>query len=598
MKREKLRRYGALLFLSLFLLGFSAAAFGDHREQRDVRNQPNVIIIVLDQFRADQAHSYGNPRPTTPNIDKLATRGIRFSHFYTVAPWTAPSFSSLHTSLYPSRHGVTLLWKPGMPLIDKDTPMLIEAFRDHGYYTAAFVENSLAGQDLTGRGFDEYHANYAEAVNITEREVSNRVTTAPGTTEEVLSWLDKHRSDQFVLYVHFLEPHSPYDPPPEYDMFKSDAYPYMNFTGYGIDDAPLTPLAMLGDKQAIERLYQLYDGKIRFVDHYVGEILDRVKALGLDDHTVVALTSDHGELLYSHPRDFLTFDHCSLYDAVLHIPLIIAGPGLPEGKVVDGIASNVDTAPTLLDLAGLPNLPDAEGKSLVPLFGKTAPTMNSYIYAEEDIAVPERSIRTERYKLILNLLTGEKQLFDLQSDPGELDDIARTNPTVVAELYGQLEKWMQENQPSQKKQVARWRIYTAPENVIVTDDLATGGAVLLTGGGWHSDESPASGNYKGHSFWTEAGDGSRSALWRTDDPFVGSYRIFAYFGQPRVGKLASDAPFEIVTRSGSKVVHVNFAQGAGEWKLLGTFEDPVFVRVTNAADGVIIADAVKFERID
>ena len=109
---------------------------------------------------------------------------------------------------------------------------------------------------------------------------------------------------------------------------------------------------MLGDQKAIERLYQLYDGKIHFIDRYVGEILDRVRALGLEENTLVVLTSDHGELLYSHPSDYLTFDHRSLYDAVLHIPMIMAGPGVPRERVIDGLGSNVDTAPTVLELAG------------------------------------------------------------------------------------------------------------------------------------------------------------------------------------------------------------------------------------------------------
>jgi len=212
--------------------------------------------------------------------------------------------------------------------------------------------------------------------------------------------------------------------------------------------------------------------------------------------------------------------------------------------------------------------------------------------------VPERSVRTERYKLILNLWTGEKQLFDLQSDPAEQNNIAGTNPAQVTQLSGQLEKWMQENRPSENKKTSRWRIYTEPERVTVTDDMSTGSDILLTGGGWHSDEAPASGNYKGSSFWTGAGDGSRTALWRTDNPLVGTYRVFVYFGKPQVGKLATNAPFEIVTANGSKVVRVNFTEGAGEWKLLGTFENPRYVKVSNAADGVVIVDAVKFERTD
>lgn len=583
-----------MLLLAL-LLGFGGIVRGS-----DSPRKVNVVVLVLDQLRADQLHCYGNPRLTSPNIDRMAERGVRFSRFFTVASWTSPSFASLHTSLYPSRHGVTLFWRAGMPLIGKDTPMLAPTFKYQGYYTTAFVNNGLAGWELTGRGFDEYYTGQESArdVNITERAAGNGPYTAPSTAKHVLSWLDQHKSQRFFLYVHFFEPHSPYDPPPEDDIFKSNAYPYMSDTGYDIAHAPLKRLAMMGDQKAIERLYELYDGKIHFVDRYVGEILDRLRNLGLEQNTLVVLTSDHGELLYSHPRDFLTFDHRSLYDADLHIPLIIAGPGVPQGRAIDGLASNVDTAPTLLDLAGLPPLPDAQGQSLVPMIQGKKESLNRYLYAEEDVAIPERSVRNERFKLIRNLWTGQEQLFDLKRDPDEQVDIAKKEPKVVKDLEAHLDEWMKENQPSKETQLRRWRIYTQPERVVTVDEQTIGSRLQLTGGGWRSDTSPQGGNYGGGCFWTERGNGSRKAVWRSDAPLVGTYRIFTYFGHPPIGRLASDAPFTVVTEGGSKAVRVNFNQGAGEWNLLGTFVNPRYVSVSNAADGAIIVDAVKFERID
>ncbi len=112
--------------------------------------KPNVLVLVLDQLRADELHCYGNPRLTSPNIDKLASRGVILSHYYTVAPWTSPSFGTLHTSLFPSKHGVTLFWTPGMPLLNKDVPTMAESFKNGGYRTAAFVDNSLGGKPLMG----------------------------------------------------------------------------------------------------------------------------------------------------------------------------------------------------------------------------------------------------------------------------------------------------------------------------------------------------------------------------------------------------------------------------------------------------------------
>jgi len=306
-------------FLACFavLLATTTLAFGQAPESQ----RTNVILLVLDQLQADRLHCYGNPRETSPNIDRLAERGARFSRFYSVAPWTAPSYGTLMTSLYPSRHGVTLFWRPGMPTLDKDTPVLADVFRQNGYYTTAFVNNSVAGHDETWRGFDEYYEGQRAAPNITERAgpTPELPYTAPATIPRVAPWLDKHHENPFFLWVLLFEPHSPCDPPPEHDLFKSEAYPNLSDTGYDIASAPLKRLAMLGDAKAVERLYQLYDGKIHFVDHYVGRLVEHLRKLGLEQNTLIVVTSDHGELMYSHPKDYLTFDHRSPYDPVMHI---------------------------------------------------------------------------------------------------------------------------------------------------------------------------------------------------------------------------------------------------------------------------------------
>jgi arylsulfatase len=563
-------------------------------------SKPNVVVLVLDQLRADQLHCYGNPRLTSPNIDKLASRGVLLSHFYSVAPWTSPSFGTLHTSLYPSKHGVTLFWTSGMPLLNKDVPTLAESFQLDGYSTAAFVDNSLGGKPLIGEGFEEFVNGSAAAPDITQREARPQIG-APFTTAKVLAWLDSHHasSKPFFLYVHFLEPHSPYNPPPEDDLFKSDAYPYLSNTGYDFGGGGLVRLAMTGDEKAVERLYELYDGKIHYVDRYVGQILDALQSLGLEGNTYVLLTSDHGELLFSHPKDFLTFDHRSLYDPVLHIPLIVAGPGIPQGKINPALASNIDSAPTILDLAGAPALSDAEGHSLAPLLQGKVQSADQYVFSEEDIQIPERSVRTDSYKLIRNLWTGGEQLFDLRSDPGELHDVAQENPSVVRDLDAQLDQWMRVNEPSTEVQRRRWRIYTAPQDIVTIDDIMVGAAFDLTNRQeWHSDQSPASGNFRGTSFWTEGGDGSRTALWRSDSPLIGKYRVSVYAGAPQVGRLATNAPFKIITGHGTQAITINLQEGAGTWRPLGVVDDPRYVELSNAANGIVVADAVRFERIE
>lgn len=568
----------------------------------------NVIVVAMDQLQADQLHCYGNWRETSPNIDRVAASGVRFSKFYTVASWTTPSYASLMSSLFPSRHGATLLWNwhPGMqPVIDPKVPMMAQTFKAHGYRTAAFVSNALGGKGLTDRGFEQYF-QYQEAgapINITQRKTLGAQLApyrAPYIMKHLDPWLNAHRKQPFFVFVLFWEPHSPYNPPPDDDIFKSDAYPNEANTGYNLKRGHLLRLADLGDQKAVERLYQLYDGKIHYIDRYIGQLMNHLKVLGLEDKTLVVLTSDHGELMFSHRRDYMTADHRSLYNSDLHIPLIMHGPGLPKGKVFDAIASNVDTAPTVLNLAGLPPLSDAEGKSLVPVIAGKARSAHPYIYAEEDIAVPLRSIRGPRYRLIYNLWDGERQLFDLQTDPGELQNVAQQNPQVTEKLFSHLQKWMKANLPSKEIQLSRWKKFTAREKVITVDDQTIGGRMLLsgTGQGWHSDENPQDGNYAGGCFWAFPGPGSQTATWRNDDPMVGTYQILEFHGKlPQGSPLATNAPFTVATVQGNHIVRVDFTKNAGKWNLLGTYTNPRTVTVSNDANGRIIVDAVRFQRV-
>jgi arylsulfatase len=561
---------------------------------------PNVILISLDQCQADRLHVYGNPRPTSPNLDRMARQGVRFARFYSAAPWTAPSYSSMMTSQYPSRHGVTLFMPRHADAQKPDAIMLAEWFRKAGYRTAAFVNNSVAGRHITGRGFDDYDEGQLRATSITERStLSNPEFKAPATTERVLRWLDNSGQQPFFLFLLYFEPHSPYDPPPPHDLFRGGAYANETNTGYDLHKGRLFRLANLGDREAVERMTQLYDGKIHFVDEYIGRLLDKLGAGGLAKNTIVLLTSDHGELLYSHPEDFLTFDHRSLYDQVMHVPGLLWGAGIPAGKVVESLATHIDIAPTLLELAGLPPKPDAQGQSLAPLMEGKKAAVHQYLFGEQDILTPLRSVRDERYKLILNERTGGKQLFDDWVDPGEHQDVARKYPAVVARLSTVLDGWRKENEPPAAERDRHWRELAAhARSEEIVDEVTTGAHLQLTGSGWKmADEEQ---NFQGGCYWTEAAkpaETARTATWRVDNPLLGRYRISVWYGSVPGGALASDAPFSVTTRSGTRTFKIDQTRPSGGWRELGIFTDPYEVTLTNRASGRVIADAVKFERL-
>ncbi len=131
------------------------------------------------------------------------------------------------------------------------------------------------------------------------------------------------------------------------------------------------------------------------------------------------------------------------------------------------------------------------------------------------------------------------------------------------------------------------------------DDQTIGGRLLLTGGGWHSEEAPPPNDHlAGGCFWTEGGDGSKTAVWRVDNPLLGTYKISVYYGHLSHQRVATNAVFTIVTEAGPQAVRVNFNEGAGQWHVLGAFENPRFVSLSNAADGAVIVDGVKFERVE
>jgi arylsulfatase A-like enzyme len=562
--------------------------------------KPNVILVSLDQCRADRLHVYGNQRETSPHLDRMAAEGVRFTRFYSAAPWTTPSYASMMTSQYPSKHGATLFHAGDLPGLHPDASPLAELFQKAGYHTGAFVNNGNAGEFLTRRGFDDYDQGQRVVVNITERGAAQSRQSAPATNERVNKWLDQNQSRPFFLFLLYIEPHSPYNPPSQHDLFKSDAYPEETNTGYDRIKGSLFRKANLGDARAIERLTQLYDGKIHFIDYWFGQILDRLRASGLDRNTIVWLTSDHGELLYSHAEDFMTFDHRSLYDQVMHVPGIVWGAEIPRGRVIGAMTTHIDIAPTLLELAGLAGKPDAQGQSLVPLIRGKRRTAHPFVFGEEDVVEPLRSVRDVRYKLILNLRTGAKQLFDDRQDPAERRDIAGTRPDLVKRFSAILEKWRHENEPDPSARDRLWRAYAAkspPAQII--DEVTIGARMQLSGNGWHMADSQDAND--GGFYWTEPakpGESVRTAMWRPDSPLLGRYRISIWYGSLTEGVVASDVPLIVMTRLGPRNQRLDQTRHRGEWQELGVFEDPVNVSLTNTGHGRVIVDAVKFERLD
>lgn len=552
-------------------------------------SRPNVVVILGDQLRADRLHVYGNPRPTSPNIDRLAAQGVVLQRFFANGPWTQPSQGTLATSLYPSRHGETTIYLRKEYAFPPGTT-LAEEFQKGGYRTGAFVNNVVAGTYLLGRGFELFDERCG-GCGVPESQ-------APQTVQRILGWIDSLGPQPFFMYIDFWEPHWPYAPPPEHDIFRNGSYPQERVAGYGPSVQNLFRWGKAGDLRAIERNLQLYDGYVHFLDEQIGRLIDEMKKRGLGENTIFLLTSDHGEMLFTHRKDFPITDHYTLYDAALRVPAIYWGAGIPVGKVVRAIASHVDTAPTLLELAGLEPKAVAQGKSLARVIRGEDQPVNEYVFAESDLSYFQRSVRNDRYKLILDLETGVKQLFDTQYDPHEQEDVAESYPEIVQRLSDVLDAWRRENEPAPEVLYERWRNVAEknrPEEIIEH----VGATALILGDGWRilakGDGAPSS------SYWTQPMGNEqplRKAIWRPVVAKIGKYRISIRYSSPKDQTVASNVPVTIATRSARYSRTLDQTKTGINWVELGVFEDPVSVTLTNEANGWVIADAVKFERLN
>jgi arylsulfatase len=591
----------------------------------------NIILITPDQLRADSMHTYGYDLPDTPNIDKLASQGTLFLRAYSAGSWTTPSFGAVHTGLYPTVHGMGLppylscgnsitrpmvqgdLNIPAIVNLSPNKPVLAELLKGYGMTTAVDNANCWSLFDVLKRGWDSVgffpgwelrlpdHPNTEDPIYF----------TAPKTLDWAQNWLAGHKDQRFFLWVHFMEPHSPYNFPKEYDRFHSpDDFPDLNEdTPEGVEK--LRSLSQLGNYHAIRREMLLYANKILYVDDYVGRLLKSIHDQGLDDNTIVILTSDHGELLYSHPEDYNTTDHYSLYDTDAHIPLIVRAPGVAAGRTVNTLVSHYDLLPTILDLENLPPQ-HVDGKSVKPaLAGNSTAQVHEYLFGEQLDVVPEFSVRDERYKLIETLPEGTVRVFDHLVDPGETHDISTEIPEVTARLKKALSLHIQSDiqeakaYPDWKDNLALAVLeqrdsegleVLAPREEVITpasSEFQLNGRNL-----WRLSTDTE--NCGGRCYWAPPGRGAAFVIWRSEIPLTGQYDIYFKYGGTgeSAGALATNASLTVKFRYGSLAYSVDQNLNQGRWNLLGRVDDPAYVKLSDLADGSVIAGAIRLVRVD
>jgi len=392
----------------------------------------HVILITIDTLRSDALSSYGSTRISTKNIDSLAADGALFKNAFSAAPWTLPSFSSMMTGLSPTVHK-TYTAQSALP--NKFTT-LAEYMRDSGYYTAAIGDNFFLHPEFNmDHGFIEYNffpkrqmvvdSFAAKVINTAFPGRLNYYASTRELTDLAARWIEQNRDSDFFLWVHYYDPHIPYTPPREY--ISKDAVPDGSI-GYALMEAGKIRTGHFAPNASQRKwIKELYDAEVRYVDENIGRLLDTFKENSLYKSSLIILTSDHGEEFWDHGG----FEHGhTLYNELIHVPLIVKLPGSHRPKIVDNEVTTQSLMATVLDLTHISKEsepPTAE--SLAPLI-----TENPGQYDEKPLVSTgllyyenREAVIFDSNKYIESLVTGRSELYNLKTDPGEQNPLA-TSP--------------------------------------------------------------------------------------------------------------------------------------------------------------------------
>jgi choline-sulfatase len=285
----------------------------------------NVLLISIDTLRADHLGAYGFPRPTTPNIDAVAREGVLFKNARTPVPMTLPAHVSLLTGTLPPTHGLRDNLANRLP----DASLtLAEMLKPRGFTTGAIVSSFVLDRRFgTSQGFDSYDDRFQAVHKI--GDLNER--KGDETTRLAREWLDEHKEQPFFLFVHFYDPHDPYEPPEPFASQWSE-HPY--------------------------------EGEVAFADACVGQVLEKLRQLGLYEDTLIVIVGDHGEMLGEHGELNHGF---FIYEGALRVPLVVRVPRARAApRQVDLPVSLIDVVPTVVSLVGAEVPKEVQGVDLSP----------------------------------------------------------------------------------------------------------------------------------------------------------------------------------------------------------------------------------------
>lgn len=423
------------------------AASGCH----EVKAPPNIVMVVFDTTRADRFSAYGYADAKTPHFDALAEQGILFENAFATSSWTVPSHASLFTGLYPMAHGANQVTQ----YLADEHVTLAELLNEAGYQTVAFSNNAWVGDraNLT-QGFE----------HVAEAWRAPGPGQAARTNKGIELWLDARQDERpFFLFVNYIEPHWPYEAPPanqerligpDVSEAERKAANFGVIRWYldrgSVDDA-LLPLRN-----------RLYDAEVTTVDQALGNLLRMLRDEGLESESLIIAAADHGENLGDNGHQGHSF---VLYDSTLRVPLVIRPPQAAGSPDAGGVRRSepvqlTDVFATVATAAGTA-VPGVGRDLLAGPLPADRPVLGEYYYPKQFIAYfPEeerngpvlqpylrliRSLRVGSHKLIWGS-DGRHELYDVQADPAETQDLAAAEPALVRELERKLEILLQEHE--------------------------------------------------------------------------------------------------------------------------------------------------------
>ena len=392
------------------------------------KESPLVIIYLVDTLRADHTTVYGYSRNTTPQLESFSKDAVVFDQAVAHASWTKPSVASILTSLLPGQHRAVQL----RDALDSSKILVSERLSARGFATAAAVANAIIylPEANFGRGFDFFAGLHGEDGR------PSKLVGADVVVDTALRWLDTRKGLPTFLYVHTMDPHVPYAPPPPFDaMFEPHPLP-----GRPAAD-PRTDYKVPADR---ERLMAQYDGDIAFGDQEFGRFVKELRSRGLYDRALILFLADHGEEFQDHGQ---WLHGRSVFDELVHVPLVVKFPGRKDaGRRITTQVQTVDLVPTIFESLGLPQPEGLAGQPLQRAMAGQAPSERPAVSEISHRGIVAHGLRTGQDKYIRRFSPEEDELyFDLVKDPKEKIDLSVSRGERVRKLRAGVEEAMAPN---------------------------------------------------------------------------------------------------------------------------------------------------------